>query len=129
MAEGFLKSFDRSLEVESAGTAPARQVHPFAVRVMAEAGIDISRARPKSVAGFLDRSFDYVITVCDHANATCPAFTGRVQHRLHLGFEDPLAAGGTEAHILSEFRRIRDEIKNTFHRLYMSSLAERPHSG
>jgi arsenate reductase (thioredoxin) len=123
MAEGFLKSFDPSLEVESAGTSPAGQVHPFAVKVMSEAGIDISRARPKSVDRFLDKSFDYVITVCDHARETCPVFTGEVKNNLHLGFKDPLEASGTEEQILSEFRRIRDGIKEAFERFYMNSLA------
>lgn len=126
MAEGFLKSFDPALEVESAGTAPARQVHPLAVRVMNEEGIDISRARPKSVEGFLDEPFDYVITVCDHARETCPLFTGHVAHRLHLGFDDPMASGGTGEHILAEFRRVRDEIKDAFQQFYRNSIAAGP---
>lgn len=123
MAEGFLKSFDPSLEVESAGTAPARQVHPFAVDVMKEVGIDISRGRPKGVDQFLHDSFDYVVTVCDNARETCPAFTGRVSHRLHLPSEDPTASGGTQEQVLSEFRRVRDEIKGAFQHFYRKSLA------
>ncbi|RPI00737.1 MAG: arsenate reductase ArsC, partial [Calditrichaeota bacterium] len=82
MAEGWLKSFDDRLQVFSAGTAPAARVHPKAVQVMAEVGIDLSRNHPKSVDQFLSVNFDYVITVCDHANETCPLFLGSVKHRL-----------------------------------------------
>ena len=116
MAEGFLKSFDPTLEVYSAGTAPAERVHPKAVQVMAEEGIDISKNYPKSVDQFIDQSFDYVITVCDAAKESCPVFTGNVKHRLHIGFEDPAEATGTEEEILAVFRKVRDEIKRDFRR-------------
>lgn len=122
MAEGFLKSFDSKLKVESAGTAPGERVNPYAIKVMAEAGIDISHHTPKLVDEYLDGEWDYVITVCDHANETCPAFLGKVKHRLHMGFEDPSNAKGSEEFILSEFRRIRDEIKNTFYEFYVKNL-------
>ncbi len=118
MAEGFLKSFDPNLEVYSAGTAPAERVHPKAVQVMAEEGIDISKNYPKSVDQFIDQSFDYVITVCDAAKESCPVFTGNVKHRLHIGFEDPAEATGTEEEILAVFRKVRDEIKRDFRRFY-----------
>ena len=95
MAEGFLKSLDPSLEVYSAGTLPARHVHPKAVRVMAEAGIDLSSKMPKNVEQFLHEAFDYVITVCDNARETCPVFFGEVKQRLHFGFEDPAEAAGS----------------------------------
>jgi arsenate reductase len=117
MAEGFLKTFGPGLTVESAGTFPARQVHPIAIRVMKEAGIDISDHRPKNVDEFLHDSFDYVITVCDDAKETCPVFTGRVGERLHRRFDDPSGATGTEEEIIAEFRRVRDEIKREFSRL------------
>jgi arsenate reductase len=117
MAEGFLKSFDPTLIVTSAGTFPARQVHPLTVRVMKEAGIDLSGHRPKSVDEFLEQSFDYVITVCDDAKETCPVFTGRVGERLHRRFDDPSRVTGTEDEILSEFRRVREEIRREFSRL------------
>ena len=78
MAEGFLKSFDKTLEVFSAGTAPSSQVHPLAVKVMSEVGIDISKSYPKNVDQFLNNSFDYVITVCGGANKICPAFMGKI---------------------------------------------------
>ncbi len=118
MAEGFLRSFDPDLEVVSAGTEPGKEVHPKAVQVMREVGIDISDAKPKPVTDFTDKSFDYVITVCDEARETCPVFTGKVKHRLHIGFEDPARVEGMEEFILSEFRRIRDEIKRKFKKFY-----------
>lgn len=122
MAEGFLKSFDERLEVFSAGTHPSRQVHPKAVQVMSEIGIDISRNHSKSVDEFLHDSFDYVITVCDGAYENCPVFYGKVKHQLHIGFEDPAVATGTEEEILVVFRRIRDEIKGEFYRFYLENV-------
>lgn len=122
MAEGFLKSFDSDLEVNSAGTNPASTVHPKAIQVMKEIGIDIGNGTPKSVDRFLDQSFDYVITVCDKAKETCPVFMGDVKERLHIGFDDPAEATGTEAEILSEFRQVRDEIRNQFQQLYKEKI-------
>lgn len=118
MAEGFLKSFDPSLTVHSAGTEPETEVHPKAVEVMSEAGIDISHQQPKLVDRFLDRDFDYVITVCDHANETCPAFFGKVKTRLHMGFEDPAKAVGSEEEIQNTFRSVRDQMKTAFTEFY-----------
>lgn len=114
MAEGVLRSIDPSITVCSAGTNPAPQVHPKAIQVMAELGIDISGYAAKSVDQFLEADFDYVITVCDHARETCPVFTGNVKKRLHIGFEDPAQATGTEEEILAVFRKVRDEIKGHF---------------
>jgi len=122
MALGFLQSFDKTIEVFSAGTFPASKVNPVAVRVMAEAGIDISMNFPKNVSQYLDDEWDYVITVCDDANETCPFFLGKVNHRLHMGFEDPSNATGSEDFIISEFRRIRDEIKTAFYKFYNDFL-------
>ncbi|KAF0157164.1 MAG: Arsenate reductase [Ignavibacteria bacterium] len=118
MAEGFLKSFDWELEVNSAGTKPATQVHPKAVQVMSEIGIDLSENYPKMVDEFLNQGFDYVITVCGNAKENCPVFIGKVGKQLHIGFEDPAEAVGTEEEILEEFRRIRDQIKNEFFNFY-----------
>lgn len=118
MAEGFLKSFDAKLEVLSAGTNPASKVHPKAMQVMKEIGIDLSKNFPKSVEQFLDESFDYVITVCDNAKETCPVFLGKVGKRLHIGFEDPNDAIGTDEQILFVFRKVRDEIKTNFYEFY-----------
>ena len=122
MAEGFLKALDSDLEVHSAGTNPASQVHPKAVQVMKEIGIDISGGFPKNVDRFLDQSFDYVITVCDHAKETCPVFMGDVKEQLHFGFDDPAEATGTEEEVLSEFRRVRDEIRNRFQQFYQQKI-------
>ncbi len=121
MAEAFLKSFDRNLEVYSAGTQPADRVHPKAVQVMKEAGIDISANKTKTVDRFLAQPFDYVITVCDNAKETCPFFTGRVEHRLHMGFEDPAEATGTEEEVLSVFRKVRDQIEKQF-KTFLSNI-------
>jgi len=96
-------------EAFSAGTAP-RVPHPAALRVLAEIGIDHSGARAKSLDEFADRTFDYVITLCDGANETCPIFFGGVR-RTHLGFEDPAAASGPEEDVLTAFRRVRDQIR------------------
>lgn len=120
MAEGFLRSFDPRLNVFSAGTAPSSCVHPLAIRVMHEIGVDISNGRPESVYTYLDKAFDYVITVCGGAQESCPAFIGEVKHRLHIGFDDPAEATGTEEEILSVFRRVRDEIQEGFHQFYLS---------
>lgn len=118
MAEGFLKSFDGKLRVFSAGTNPSTQLHSKAIQVMKEIGIDISGGHPKNVDRFLDKSFDFVITVCDNAKETCPVFMGKVKETLHIGFDDPAEATGSEEEILSEFRRVRDEIKERFEQFY-----------
>lgn len=122
MAWGFLKSFDKDLEVYSAGTEPAIRVHPLAVDVMSEMGIDLSQQVPVSVKKYTGQSWDYVITVCGGANETCPVFTGKVNHRLHIGFDDPSHAEGTEEYIRSEFVRVRDEIKDGFYKLYIEQI-------
>jgi arsenate reductase len=112
------------LQVFSAGTNPSQKVNPFAIRAMHDKGIDISSNYTKNVERFIDQPFDYVITVCDNANETCPVFIGQVRHRLHLGFEDPAEAGGTHDEMFSVFRRIRDEIKKAFHQLYTQTLTQ-----
>lgn len=122
MTHGFLQSFDANLWVRSAGTEPASRVNPRAVAVMKEVGIDISHHVPTHVDTYLQEEWDYVITVCDHANETCPAFLGKVKQRLHIGFEDPSNAVGTEEYIMSEFRRIRDQIKEQFWNFYVNNL-------
>lgn len=122
MAEGFLKSFDENLEVYSAGTKPAEKVNPFAIKVMKEIGIDISNGVAENVDKYLKQSFDYVITVCDNAKETCPVFIGKVKHRLHIGFDDPADAVGTEDEVLPVYRRVRDEIKRDFYDFYLLEL-------
>ena len=122
MAHGFLQSFDKDIEVCSAGTDPAKQVNQKAVKVMQEVGIDISHHTPKMVDQYVNDAWDYVVTVCDSANESCPAFFGKVKNRLHIGFEDPSHATGTDDFIWSEFRRVRDEIRAKFHELYVKNL-------
>jgi arsenate reductase len=119
MAEGFLKSFDENLEVFSAGTEPARQVHPKAIQVMNEVGVNINTNHPKSVDEFLYQNFDFVITVCDDARDACPFFQGKVRVQLHIGFVDPVKATGTEEEILFVFRRVRDGIRREIYKFYV----------
>jgi arsenate reductase (thioredoxin) len=110
MAEGLLRhDAGVRFEVESAGTRPGH-VRPEAIAVMHELGIDISSHHSKSVQELADQSFDYVLTVCDHAKETCPVFPGH-SNRIHKGFEDPAAIQGTEDERLALFRRVRDEIR------------------
>ena len=118
MAEGFLKSFDSELEVFSAGTIPAEKVNPNSVIVMDEVDIDISSQYPQDVDEFIDQSFDFVITVCDNAKEVCPVFSGEVKHQVHLPFDDPADATGTEEEVLAVYRRVRDEIKEKFTQFY-----------
>ena len=122
MAHGFLQSFDSNLTVCSAGTNPSQKVNEKAVIVMQEVGIDISHHKPKSVEIYLSEVWDYVITVCDDANERCPVFLGKVKHRLHIGFEDPSHAIGTDEFIWGEFRRVRDEIRETFYKFYIEKI-------
>jgi arsenate reductase len=108
--------------VYSAGTKPTSKVHPKAIQVMAEFGIDLNKNTPKSVSQFLAEEFDYVITVCGGAKESCPAFIGNVKSRLHIGFDDPAEVKGTEEEIIFEFRKIRDEIINEFYNFYLKNL-------
>lgn len=125
MAHGFLQSFDKSIQVFSAGTHPAEKVNPLAVEVMAEAGVDISRHTPTDVTTYLNGTWDYVITVCGNADETCPTFAGKVGKRLHIGFDDPSEATGTPSFVKSEFIRVRDEIKKEFAKFYLTEIKKR----
>jgi arsenate reductase len=109
-------------EARSAGTSPAPRVHPLAVRVMAEAGVDISGHVPQAVERVLHERWDLVITVCDAAAETCPVFPGPVQ-RLHLSFPDPALATGSDEERLAVFRRVRDDIRERL----VHALGERDH--
>jgi len=123
MAETFLRSFDKTLQVYSAGTYPSDKIHPLAVYVMNEIGIEISdNAIPKNVDLFLKDEFNYVITVCDDAKETCPAFIGNVKNRMHIGFNDPSHLNGSNEYVMNEFRRLRDEIKQKFYEFYLDNI-------
>lgn len=125
MAEGFLKSLDENLEVYSAGTKPADKVNFYAVKVMEEIGIDISEGIPQEVNEYINDSYDYVITVCDNAKESCPVFNGMVKHNLHIGFDDPADATGSEEEIMSVYKRVRNEIREQFSKFYKSEIAGR----
>jgi arsenate reductase len=113
MAEGFFRhAVGDRFEVHSGGTKPAERVHPLAIKVMAEVGIDISSQRPKQAQVFLDgRPIELLVTVCSSADSECPANLPGVKHRLHWPFDDPAEFTGTEAEVLAGFRRVRDEIR------------------
>jgi arsenate reductase (thioredoxin) len=126
MAEGYLKALDPRLDVESAGTAPVERVNPFAVRAMAEVGIDLASHAPKDVRQFLERPFDFVVTVCGGAEESCPAFTGRVGRRVHIGFPDPAEAEGSAEEVMEAFRRVRDDIRERFGAWYEAEVKHSP---
>ncbi|MCK9324672.1 MAG: arsenate reductase ArsC [Bacteroidales bacterium] len=114
MAQGFLQHEHPEWQVYSAGTHPASKVNPLAIKVMSEVSIDISGEHPKSVDQFIGGEFDYVVTVCDGAREVCPVFTGKVMHRLHIGFEDPSDHEGPEEEVLPIYRKVRDQIRDRF---------------
>jgi arsenate reductase len=110
MAEGFLRSMagDR-FEAQSAGTEKTA-VHPLAIRVMAERGIDISRHTSKLYVELIKEPWHYLVTVCDDAHERCPFIPG-VEKRLHWSFPDPSRAAGSEDERVAAFRRVRDQIE------------------
>lgn len=122
MAHGFLQSFDKDLIVCSAGTEASGKLNHKAVAAMKEIGIDISHHTSDSVQKYLGEEWDYVITVCGGANESCPAFSGKVKHRIHIGFDDPSHAVGSEEFIWSEFIRVRNEIKEAFYAFYLTEI-------
>lgn len=122
MAHGFLQSFDPDIIVCSAGTEASGQLNPKAVEVMKAAGIDLSQHTSDPVDKYLDEAWDYVITVCGGAAETCPAFSGKVKHRLHIGFDDPSHAVGTPEFVESEYYRVRDEIREAFRKFYETRI-------
>lgn len=109
MAEGFFRHYGgQSVDVFSAGTEP-KGVNPITVRVMNEIGADISAQTSNHAREYVDQTFDYVITVCDNAARNCPRFPGEGT-KLHWPFDDPAEAIGSDADVLNQFRRVRDEI-------------------
>ncbi len=122
MAESILKSFDENLEVFSAGTIIEKYVNPYAVKVMKEVGINLSKNYPKNVNIFLKNKFDFVITVCDGAKEICPVFLGDVKKYFHIPFEDPANAKGSEEEILKIYRKSRETIKEKFLYFYKKEI-------
>ena len=127
MAEGWTRALKSDqIEVFSAGIA-THGLNPHAVKVMAEAGVDISKQRSKTVADLPTKDFDFVVTVCDHAHESCPLFPGKTKV-VHVGFDDPprLAKDAkTEEEALAYYRRVRDEIKAFVETLPGALTAER----
>lgn len=120
MAEGLFRHLGgERVEVSSAGLNP-KGVHPIAIQVMAEIGIDISLHTSNNLNEYLGQQFDYLITVCDNAATNCPVFPGEGK-RLHWPFDDPADAAGTKDQILVEFRRVRDQIATAI-RQFLPSL-------
>ena len=114
LAEGLLRAAaGETLNVQSAGSKPAGYVHPLAIQVMKEIGIDISGHHSKSMNEFLNQPVETVITVCGNADQACPVYPGQL-NRHHWGFDDPAHAAGTEEEKLKVFRRVRNEIKLVF---------------
>jgi len=109
MAEGYLNTYP-GISAESAGVEPASAVHPLAIEVMREVGIDISDHHPKDVAEFIGREFSFVITVCDNAKERCPIFPMPPHRTLHMPFLDPVHATGTREEQLAVYRTVRDQI-------------------
>jgi arsenate reductase len=123
MAEGILRQAAGDfIDVQSAGSRPADYVHPKAIEVMKEIGIDISSHTSKHMNEYLDRKVDTVITVCGNADQACPMFPGQV-NRYHWGFDDPAKAKGSDEEIYVEFRRVRDQIQLVFE-AYAAGLRE-----
>ena len=109
MAEGF--AHEMGWNAYSAGTRPETKVNPFAVKVMAEMGINIVDNVPDPVSKYLDKDFDIVATVCDNAREACPVFIGSCEQKIHHGFVDPADAAGSDAEITEVYRQVRDEIR------------------
>ena len=122
MAEGLLRSLGgERFDVHSAGTE-ATHVRPLAIKAMAEIGVDISDQHSKTLEQYLDQPFDYVITMCDQANETCPFFPN-ARHRIHWSFPDPSKAQGDEAQQLAVYRQVRDAITNQL-RTWLATLPQ-----
>jgi len=123
MAEGILRaSLPAEYEILSAGSRPSGKVHPLAIEVMHEIGVDISDHESRHLNDYLDREINTVITVCGNVNQICPVFPGQMR-RYHWGFDDPAVATGTVEEVREEFRSVRDQIKLVFE-AYAAGLIE-----
>lgn len=112
MAEGWANKFKSdSIVAFSAGVAPASALSIRAVKVMAEAGVDISKQHPKNPGELIGIDFDYIITLCDNARQQCPVFGGKGK-LLHKSFPDPMYVTGSEETIMNAFRKTRDDIRD-----------------
>ncbi len=109
MAEGFAQK--AGWQAFSAGTKPETEINPFAIKVMAEVGIDISHQKPQPVEEYIMEDFDLVATVCDNARESCPVFSGECENIIHHSFIDPAITTGNNENKLEVFRKVRDEIR------------------
>ena len=126
MAEGLINhDFGDRIAAFSAGTEP-HGLNPKAVQVMQEIGMDISHHRSQHLDDFADQHFDYVITLCGDANEKCPVFLGGVR-RLHMGFDDPPKAEGSEAEVMDVYRRVRDDIRQQLGDFFRQQLGPPQH--
>ena len=126
MAEAILQQIDSSLEVSSAGLHPDNQTDPIAIKVMQEAGIDMSSKKPKSYHEFEGKQVDYLITICDGTMDKITSANIPAAHKFHLGFEDPRKAYCSEDQLIDIYRDIRDEIRNELDYFYTRILAQNP---
>lgn len=126
MAEAILKRLDPDLIVESAGPEPAEVVHPLTVQAMEEIGIDISQSSTTNINQFVTEDWDFVITVCDIAKESCPAFLGNVKNSIYLKFEDPLAYEGDDEFLLKLIRTTRTQIITVFEDFYNEFINQKP---
>jgi len=110
MAEGILKSFDKKMQVFSAGIKPEKEISHFAVKVMLENGIDIRKNYPKNIKLFKNENFDYLITLSKNAKEECRDLN--INKEIHFEVKDPFEVSGTNEEIISEYRKVRDEISN-----------------
>jgi len=121
MAEGLMNTlYGEKYVAYSAGIEPTK-VNPYAIKAMAEIGIDISGHRSKSIQEFRTKHFDYVVTVCDNAKESCPFFPG--DNVLHKGFQDPSKFKGTDDEVLKKVRQVRDEIKDWIHETFGKEIS------
>lgn len=125
MAEAILKKIDPALFVKSAGPEPAEIVHPLTIKAMEEIGIDISQSTTANIKQFLNEDWDFVITVCDIAKESCPAFLGNVKNSFHLKFADPLDYEGSDEFLLKLIRSTRTQIINEFEDFYKTYLTSK----
>ncbi len=125
MAQAILQNLGKKIDVYSAGTAPTEHINPYAIMVMKEIGIDISGRHPKNVSIYLNQTWDYVITVCNNAKESCPAFTGDVKNVIHIAFDDPALADGTEEQKENIFRKTRDQIIDKMGTLFTTEINDK----
>jgi arsenate reductase len=122
MAQGLLQSFDKRMNVFSAGTMAIGLVAVNTIAAMKEIDIDITHHTSDPVEMYLENEWDYVITVCNSADQICPPFAGKVKHRIHKPFDDPSWADSSKEDIMKEFRRVRDKIQEGFWKFYSEQI-------